>query len=179
MAYRWGEEWNSVGFTFLVSKITVDGDCSHETKILAPCKKYYNKPRQCKKKQRHHFADKGPCSQSCGFSSSYVQMWELDHEGSWASKNWYFWTMVPETTLENPLDSEEIKSVNPKGNQLWIFIGRIDSEAEAPVLWLTDAKSWLIGTKPDAGKDWGQEEKGITEDEMVGWHHWLNGHEFV
>ena len=105
-------------------------------------------------------------------------MWELDHkEGGWP-KNWCLWTVVLEKTLESLLDSKEIKPVNPKGNQLWIFTGRTDAEVEAPILWAPDAKSQLIGEDPDAGKDWRQEEKGMTEDEMVGWHHWLNGHEF-
>ena len=105
-------------------------------------------------------------------------MWELDHKEGWAPKNWCFWNVVPEKTLESPLDSKEIKPVNPKGNQPWIFIGRTDVEAEAPVLWPSDLKSLLIGKDPDVGGDWEQEEKGETEDEMVGWHHWLNGHEF-
>ena len=105
-------------------------------------------------------------------------MWELDSEEGWAPKNWCFRTMVLEKTLKSLLDCKEIKPVNPKGNQSWIFIGRINVEAEAPILWPPDVKSWLIGKDPDAGKDWGQEEKGTTEDEMVGWHHRLNGHEF-
>ena len=105
-------------------------------------------------------------------------MWELDHKEGWALKNWCFWTVVLENTLESPLDSKEIKSVNPKGNQSWIFTGRTDAEAEAPMLWPPHAKSWLTGKNPDAGKDWRQEEKGMAEDEMVGWHYWLNGHEF-
>ena len=142
----------------------------------APWKNSYDKPRQCIKKQRYHFADKGPYSQSYGFSSSHMWMWELDHKEGWALKSWCFQTVVLEKTLENPLDSKEIKSVNPKGNQPWIFIGRTD--AEVPILWPSDAKRWLIGKDSDAGKDWGQEEKGVTVDEMVRWHHWLNGHEF-
>ena len=103
-------------------------------------------------------------------------MWELDHKEGWVLKNWCFWTVVLEKALESPLDYKEIKPVNPKGNQSWIFIGR--TEAEAPILWPTDGKSWLTGKDPDAGRDWGQEEKGMTEDEMVGWHHRFNGHEF-
>ena len=102
-------------------------------------------------------------------------MWELDYMESWEPKNWCFWTVVLEKTLESPLDSKEIQPVNLRGNQSWIFIGRTDAEAGAPVLWPHDAKSWLIWKDPDAGKDWGQEEKGMTEVEMVGWHHWLNG----
>ena len=112
------------------------------------------------------------------FPVVHVWMWELDYKEGWALKNWSFWTVVLEKTLESPLDCKEIQSVHPKGDQSWVFIGRTDAEAETPVLWPPDAKSWLIGKDPDAGKDWGQEEKGTTEDEMVGWHHWLNGHEF-
>ena len=130
------------------------------------------------KKQRHHFANKNPSSQSYGFSSSHVQMWELDQKESWAPKNWCFWIVMLEKTLESSLNSKDIKPVNPKGNQPWIFIGRTDAETEAPVLWPPDTKSRLIGKDPDAGKDWGQEEKGATEHEMVGWHHQLNGLDF-
>ena len=114
-----------------------------------------------------------------GFSSSCVWMCDLDHRESWAPENWcFFWTVVLEKTLESPLDCKEIKQVNSKGNQSWIFIGRTDAEAETPILWPPDAKNWLTGKDSDAGKDWRQEEKGITEDEMVGWHHWLDGYEF-
>ena len=112
------------------------------------------------------------------FSKSHIWMCELDHKEGWAPKNWHLWTVVLEKTLESPLDSKEIKPVYPKGNQPWIFIGRTDAEAEASVLWPPDAKSWLTGKDPDAGKDWGQKEKGMTEDEMVGWYQWLSGHEF-
>ena len=115
---------------------------------------------------------------SYGFSSSHVQMWELDHKEGWASKNWCFWTMELGKILESPLDCKEIKPVNPKRNQCWIFIGRTDAKAEALILWLPDGKSWIIGKVPNAGNDWGREEKGQTEEEMFGWHHWLNGHEF-
>ena len=128
--------------------------------------------------QQHHFANKDLCSQSYGFPNSSIRMWELDHEEGWAPKNWCFAIVVVEKTLESPLSSKEIKPVNRKGDQPWIFIGRTDAEAEAPILWPPNAKNWLIVKDPDAGKDWGQEEKGMTEDEMVGWHHWLNGHEF-
>ena len=117
-------------------------------------------------------------NQSYGFSSSHVCIWELDHKESWVPKNLCFWTVVLEKTLESPLDSKEIKPVNPKGNQSWIFIGRTDAKAEAPILWPPDVKNWLIRKDPDAGKDWRQEEKGTTEDEMVGWQNRLNGHEF-
>ena len=129
------------------------------------------------KKQRHYFADKGPCGQSYGFSSSQVPVWEVDCKKGWAPKNWFLWTVVLEETLEGPLDSKEIQPVHPKGNQPWIFIGRTDAEAEALILRPPDAKRWLTGKDPDAGKNWRQ-EKGTTEDKMVGWHHRLNGHGF-
>ena len=105
-------------------------------------------------------------------------MWKLDYKETWTLKNWFFWTVVLEKTLESPLDCKEIQPVHPKGNQSWIFIGRTDAEAETPTLWSPDVKSWLTGKDPDAGKDWRQEEKGKIEDEVVGWHHLLNGHEF-
>ena len=111
-------------------------------------------------------------------SSSHVWMWVLDYKESWVPKNWCFWTVVLEKTLESPLDCQEIQPVHPKGNQSWIFIGRTDTEAEAPILWPPDAKNWLVWKNPDAGKGWRQEKKGMTEDEMVGWHHRLDGHEF-
>ena len=107
-----------------------------------------------------------------------VWMWELDYKQSWGPKNWCFWIVVLEKTLERPLDCKEIKPVNPKGNQSWIFIGRTDAEAEAPILWPPDVKNWVTGKSPDAGKDWKWKEKGMTEDEMVGWHHQLDGYEF-
>ena len=121
--------------------------------------------------------NKGPHSQSCSFPSSHVQIWELDNKEGWVQKNWCFWTVGLEKTVESSLNSKEIKPVNPKGNQPWIFIGRAGPEAESPI-WPPDGKSWLVGNDPDAEKDWRQEEKRVTEDEMVGWHHWLNGHEF-
>ena len=121
------------------------------------------------------FANKGLSSQGYGFSSSHVWMWELDCEESWAPKNWCFWTVVLEKTLESPLDCKEIQPVHPKGDQSWVFIGRNDSKAETPILWPPYAKSWLIGKDSDAGRDWGQEGKWTTEDEMAGWHHRLDG----
>ena len=124
------------------------------------------------------FANKDPSSQGYGFSSSHVWMWGLDYKESWAPKNCCFWTVVLEKTLESPLNCKEIKPVNPKGNQSWIFIGRTNAKAETPILWLPDVKNWLICKDPDAGKDWRQEKKGTTGDEMVGWHHWLDVHEF-
>ena len=179
MANRWGKSGNSDRFYFL----GLQNHCGcwlqpWNQKMLAPWKKNCDKSRQHIKKQRYHFVDKGPNSQSYGFSSSHVRMWELDHKQSWAPKNWSCWIVVSEKTLESPLDSKEIKPVNPKGNQPWICIGRTDAEAETPVLWSPNLKNWLIGKDPDAEKDWGQEEKEMTEDEMVGWHHRLDGHEF-
>ena len=112
------------------------------------------------------------------FSSSHVWMWELDYKESWVLKNWCFWTVVLEKTLKSPLDSKEIQLVHSKGNQPWVFFGRKDAKAETPILWPPHAKSWLIGKDSDAGRDWGQEEKGTTEDEMAGWHHQLDEHEF-
>ena len=138
----------------------------------------YDQPRQLVKKQRHYIANKGLSSQSYSFSSGHVWMWELDCKESWVPKNWWFWTVVLEKTLESPLDSNEIQPVQPKGDQSLIFIGRTDAEAETPILWPPYAKKWLIWKDPDAGKDWRWEEKWMTEDKMVGWHHRLNGHEF-
>ena len=145
--------------------------------MLAPWKKSNDKPRQHIKKQTCYFANKGPSTQNYGFSSSHVQMWELDNKKGWVPKNWFLQTVVLEKALESPLDCKEFKPVNPKGNQHWIFIGRTDAEVEAPILWPPDVKSWLTGKDPDAGEDWRQ-EKGTAEDEMIGWHHWLNEHEF-
>ena len=130
------------------------------------------------KKQRHYFTNQGPSSQGYGFSSGHVWIWELDCEESWVSKNWCFWAVVLEKTFESPSDCKEIQPVHPKGDQSCVFIERIGVEAEIPVLWPFHAKSWLIGKDSDAVRDWGQEEKGMTEDKMVGWHHWLNDHEF-
>ena len=165
-----GETMETVkDFIFLGSKITVDGDCSHEIKrhLLLGRKVMINLDNVIKK-QRHYFANKGPSSQSSSFSSSHVWMWELDHKEGWVLKNWCFQTMVLEKTLESPWDCKEIKPVHPKGNKPGIFFGRTDAEAEAPILWPPDMKSWLTGKHPDAEKDWGQEEKRVTEDKMVG-----------
>ena len=164
-------------FIFLGSKITADGDYSHEIKRHLLLIEIYDQTRQHIKKQRHYFANKGTSSQSYGFSSNHVWMWELDYEESWVLKNWWFWTVVLEKTLESPLDCKEIQSVNPKGNQSWIFFGRTDVEPQTPMLWPPDAKNWFIEKDPDAGKDWRWEEKGTAEEEMVGWHHRLNGHD--
>ena len=131
-------------------------------------------------KTRHYFANKGPSSQGYGFSSGHVWMWKLDCEESWALKNFEdcFWTVVLEKTLASPLDCKEIQPVHPKGDQSWVFIGRTDAEGETPILWPPHAKSWLIAKDSDAGRDWGQEKKGITEGEMAGWHHRLDTHAF-
>ena len=160
------------------SKITADGDCSHEIKrcLLLGRKVRTNLDKHIKK-QRHSFANKGPSSQGYGFSSGHVWMWELDCGECWAPKNWCLWTVVLEKTLESPLDCKEIQPVHSKGDLFWVFFGRNDAEAETPVPWPPHAKSWLIGKDSDAGRHWGQEEKGTTEDEMAGWHHWLDGRE--
>ena len=144
--------------------------------MLAPWKEGFYKTEHHVRKQRCHFANKGLYSQNYGFSSSHIWMWELNHKG-WAQRNWCFGTAMLEKTLGSPLDCEEIQPVNPKGNQPWVFLGRTDGEAEAPILWLPDAKSQLFGKDSDAGKDWGQKEKGMKEDESADWHHWLNGRE--
>ena len=146
--------------------------------MLAPWKKGYDKPKQDIKKQRHYFANKSPKSQSYGFSSSHVWVWELDNKEGSGPKNWCFWIVVLEKTLKSPLDSKEIKPVNPQRNQPWNLLEGLMAEAEAPILWPSDAKSWLYGNDHDAGKDWGPEEKEGTEDELAGWHHQLNGYEF-
>ena len=173
MANRWGNSGNSGRFYFPelqnhTAAVKLKDACSLEES--------YDKPSQRIKKQRHYSANKGPSSQSYGFSSSHVWMWEFNYKENWAMKNWCFWTVVLEKTLESPLDWKEIKPVTPKANQSWLFIGRTD--AEAPIPWPPDVKNWLIGKDPDAGKDWIQEEKGVTEDEMVGWHQQLDWEEF-
>ena len=165
-------------FLFMGSKITVDGDYSHRIRRWLLLERKARINLDCiLNKQRYPFADKCPSSQSYGFSSSCVRMWELDLKEGRALKNWCFRIVLLEKTLESPLDSKEIQPVHPKGDQPWIFIGKTDAEAEAPILWPLDAKNQLTGRDHDAGKDW-RPEKGTTEDEMVGWHHRLNGHEF-
>ena len=168
MEKQW-RQWQTL-FSW-ASQITADGDCSYEIKrcLLLGRKAVANLDSMLK--SRDITLSTGLYSQSYGFSSGHVQMWELDHKEGWKLKNWCFWTVVLEKTLENPLDCREIKPVNPKGSQSWIFIGRTNAEAEAPILWPSDPKSPIIGKDPDAGQDWGQEEKWATEDEMVGWHH--------
>ena len=145
--------------------------------MLPPWKGSYDQPRQHIKKQRHYFSNRGPSSQSCVFSSSHVWMWKSDHKEGWEPKDWCFETVVLEKTPKSPLDCKEIEPVNSTWNQSWIFIGSTDLVAEAPTFWPPDAISWLIGKDPNDGKDWGQEKKGAAEDEMVGWHHRLKGHE--
>ena len=145
--------------------------------MLTPWKESYDQPRWHIQKQRHYFANKGPSSQGYGFSSGHVSMWELDCEESWALKNWCFWTVMLEKTLESPLDCKEIQPVHSEGDQPWDFFGGNDAKAETLVLWPPHVKSWLIGKDSDAGRDCGQEEKGTTEDEMARRHHWLDGRE--
>ena len=162
---------------FLGYKITADGDCSHETKRhLLLGRKAITNLDSILKRRGITLADKGPSSQSYVFSSSHVWTWELGHKEGWALKNWCFWTVVLKKTLESLLDCKEIKPVSPKGNQSWIFI--VLADAEATILLPPNVKKQLIRRDPDAGKDWRQEEKVTTEDKMVGWHHWLSGHEF-
>ena len=163
-------------FIFLGSKITVDSDYSHKVKrcLLLGRKSMTNLDSVLKNGDITLLTSL--CSPSYGFSSSHAWMWELDHKEGWALKNWCLQTVVPEKTLESPLDSK-IKPINPKGKQTSIFIGRTDAENEVPILWPPDVNSWFIGKHPVAGKDWGREEKATTEDKMVGWHHQLNGHE--
>ena len=167
-----GETMETVrDFNFGAPKSLQMETAAMKLKTFAPWKKSYDQPRQHIRKQRYYFTKKGLSSQSCGFSSSHVWMWELDYNESWAPKNWCLWTVVWRETLESPLDCKEIQPVHPKGDQSWIFIGRTDAEAETPILWPPDAKNQLIGKDLDAGKDRRQEEKGTTEDEMVEWHH--------
>ena len=154
------------------SKITADGDCSHEIK------RHLLLGRKAMTNLDSILQSRDLSSQSYGFSSSHVWLWELDHKESWEPESLCFWTVVLEKTLESPLDWKQIQPVHPKGDQSWMFIGRTDAEAEAPILWPTDAKNWLICKDLASGKDWRWEEKGMIEDEMVGWHHRLNGHEF-
>ena len=163
---------------FLGSNIIADGDCSHEIKRrLLLGRKVMTNLDSLWKKQRHYSVNKGQSSQGYGFSSGHVWMWELDYKESWAPKNWCFWTVKLEKTLESPLDCKDIQPVHPKGDQSWVFIGRTDAEAETPILWPPHAEltHWK---RPWCWEGWGQEEKGMTEDEMVGWHHQLNGHGF-
>ena len=167
-----GKQWKVSDFIFGGSKITADGDCSHEIKRRLHFGRKVMTNLDSIKKQRHYFANKCPSSQGYGFSCGHVWMWELDCEESWVPKNWCFWTVVLGKTLESPMDCKEIQPVHSKGDKLWVFFGRTDAKVETPVLWPPHAKSWLIGKDSDAGRACGQEEKGTTEDEMAGWHHW-------
>ena len=169
-------------FIFWGSRITADGDCSHEIKRrLLLGRKVMTNLHSILKSKDNYFVNKGPSSQGYGFTSSHKWMWELEGrscEGSWVLKNWCFSTVVLEKILESPLDCKEIQPVHPKGDQSWVFIGGTDVEAETLIFWPPDVKRWLTGKDPDAWKDWRREEKGTTKDEMVGWHHQRNGHEF-
>ena len=158
-------------------KITADGDCSHEFKrCLLLGRKVMTNVDSILESRDITLPTKFHLVEATGFASSHVWIWELDCEDSWAPKNWCFWTVVLEKTLESPLDCKEIQPVHSKGNQSWIFFGRTDAEAETPILWSPDVKNWLTGKDPDAGKDWRQER--MTKEEMVRWYHQLNGHEF-
>ena len=171
-----GKKWKQQ--IFLGSKITLDGDCSHKIKIWLLFGRKAMTNLDSILRSRHHFANKDTDSQSYGFSSSNVWMWELDHKEGWMWKSWCFWTVVLKKTVGEFLGLQENQISQSKGNQPWIFFGRTDAEDEAPMLWSPDAKNWPIWKDPDAWKDWRQEEKGMTEDEIVGWHHWLNEHKF-
>ena len=173
-----GEKVEAVtDFIFLGSKITVNGDCSHEIKrcLFLGRKTVTNLDSILKSRDVTLLTN---VSQSYGLSSSHVRLWKRDHKEGWVPKKWWFRIVLLEKILESPLDSKENQPVHPKGNQSWIFTGRTDAEAEAPILLLVNVKTQLIGKDPDAGKDWKQEKKGVTEDEMFGWHHWLSGYEF-
>ena len=166
-------------FIFLDSKITVDSDCSYDIKrYLLLGRKTITNLDSIWKSRDITLPTKVHMVKAMFFSGSHVWMWELDYKESWVPKNWCFWTVVLEKTPESSLDYKEIQPVHAKGDQSWVFVGKTDAEAETAILWPPDAKSWLIGKDPDAGKDWRWEEKGSTEDEMVRWYHWLNGHEF-
>ena len=168
MANRWGTNGNSDSLYSLGLQNHCRSWLNHKIKrCLLFGRKVMTNLRWHIKNQRHYFANKGPSSQSYGFLNSHIWMWELDHKESWALKNGCFWTVVLEKTLESPLDCKEIQPVHPKGNQSWIFIGRTDAEAEIPVFWPADEKSWLLGKDPDAGKDWRREEKGTTEMRLL------------
>ena len=176
---KWWKQWQTLfswapkSLQMVTAAMKLKDTCSLEEKLWQTFTAY-DKPW----KQRHYFDDKVSSSQKHSFSSSHVWMWELDHKESWALKNWCFWTVVLEETLENPLDCKEIKPVSPKGNQSWIFIGKTNAEAQFPILWPPNSKNWLIGKNPDLGADGRQEDKGMREDEVVEWHYRLDGHEF-
>ena len=175
MAKQW-QQW--LPLFFWDSKITADGDCSHEIKRCLLLGRKVMTNLDSILKSRDITLPTKVCLVKAMVFPVVMDGCELDCEESWVPKNWCFWTVVLKWTLESPLDCKEIQPVHLKGVQSWVFIGRTDAEAETPILWPPDAKSWLIGKDPDAGRDWGQEEEGTTEDEMAGWHHRLNGHVF-
>ena len=162
--------WTAKSLQMVTAAMKLKDTCSLE-------KKSYDQTRQFIKKQRNHFANKGPSNQSYGFYGSHIGMWKFNHKEGWVPKNWCFLILALQKTLESPFDSKEIKTVNPKGNQPSVFIGKTDAEAETSILWPPHAKSWFTGKDPDARKDWRQ-KKGVSKDNMVRSHHWLNGHEF-
>ena len=179
MANRWGKKGNSDRLHFLGSKITAGADCSHEiNRYLLLGRKAMTNLDSLLKRRDITLPTKVQLLKPMVFPVVMYRSQELDYKESWALKNWCFWTVMLEKTLKSPLGCKKIKPVHPKGNQSLIFIGRTVTRAGAPILWPPDVKNWLIGKDPDAGKDWRQEEKGMTEDEMVGWNHWLYGHEF-
>ena len=179
MANRWGNNGNGDRLYFLGSKISADGNYSHETKRhLLLGRKAMTNLDSILKTRDIILPTKVCLLQSYGFSSSHIWMWELDYKENWAPKNWCFWTVVLEKILKSPLGCKEIHPVHPKGDQSWVFIGRTDVEAETLILWPPDTKNWLLGKDSDSGRDWRWENKQTTEDKMVGWYHWLNGHEF-
>ena len=166
-----------IDFLFLGSKITADGDCSHSIRRCLLLGRKVMTNLNSVLKSRHYSANKGPYSQGCGLPSGHVRLWELDCKEGRTPKNWCLWTLVLEKTPEHPLDCKEIKPVNLKGDQPWIFTGRTDAEAEAPGFWSSDVHWWLFGKVPDAGEDWGQKEKRASEDEMAGQHRQCNERE--
>ena len=176
---QWPPDWKRLILVPIPKKGSTKECADHWTIALIShaWKESYDQPRQHIKKQWYYLVNKGPSSQGYGFSCGHVWMWELDYKEGWALKNWCFWNMVLEKTLKSPLDCKEIQPIHSNGDQSWVFIGRTDVEAETPILWPPDVKRWLIWKDHDAGKDWGH-EKGTTENEMVGWHHWINGHGF-
>ena len=177
MANRWGNNVNSDRLYFLELKITSDGDCSHEIKRRLILGRKANTNLDSILKSRDITLPTKVHLVNTTVFLIVLWMWELDYKESWAPKIWCFWTMVLEKTLESPLDSKDTQPVHPKGNQFWIFFGGTEAKPEIPLLWPPDAKNWLNWKDPDAGKDWRQEENGTTADEMVGWHHCLNGDE--
>ena len=171
---KWWKQWLTLFWGF---KITADRDCGHEIRRRLHLGRKVLTNIDSILKSRDITLSTKVCLVKADFSNSHEWMWDLDYKESWDPKNWCFWTVVLEKTLESPLDCKEIQPVHPKGNQSWVFIGQTDVKAETPILWPPVVKSWFIRKYPKSGKDWGQ-EKGTTEDDMVGWYHWLNGHGF-